>query len=111
VQIDDIERNGFCFTDGNGFISKGLAKRVAEQLSLCSKKSPDLFPSAYQIRLAGCKGLLVVDPQSTFEQFYVKIRSSMRKFESDHWELDVCETSRASKHISFILIKRIIVDF
>ncbi len=37
--INDIERNGYCFTDGNGFISKGLAKCVADKLSLCSKLS------------------------------------------------------------------------
>jgi hypothetical protein len=35
MSIDDIERNNLCFTDGNGFISKGLAER----LSLCSKNS------------------------------------------------------------------------
>lgn len=93
MKINDIQRNGFCFTDGNGFISKGLAKQVAEKLSICSTTT-----SAYQIRLAGCKGLLIVDPQSTFEQFYVKIRDSMQKFECDHWQLDICESSRASKN-------------
>jgi len=35
--IDDIQRKEYCFTDGNGFISKGLAKCIAEKLSLCSK--------------------------------------------------------------------------
>jgi hypothetical protein len=39
MSIDDIKRNDYCFTDGNGFISKGLAKCVAEKLSLCSKTS------------------------------------------------------------------------
>jgi hypothetical protein len=36
MSIEDIKRNRYCFTDGNGFISKGLAKIVAEKLSLCS---------------------------------------------------------------------------
>lgn len=27
--IDDIERNGYCFTDGVGRISLGLAKKIA----------------------------------------------------------------------------------
>jgi hypothetical protein len=50
MSIDDIKRNGYYFTDGNGFISKGLAKMVAERLSLlCSTASQQdvrfpLFP-------------------------------------------------------------------
>jgi hypothetical protein len=30
--IDDIERNKYCFTDGNGLISKGLARLIAKEL-------------------------------------------------------------------------------
>lgn len=37
MMIDDIKRGIYKFTDGNGFISKGLAKHVAEILSLCPK--------------------------------------------------------------------------
>jgi len=55
-----------------------------------------IFPSAYQIRMAGCKGLLIVDPQSNFDEFYIKIRPSMKKFECDDWTLDICDWSRAS---------------
>ena len=36
--IDDIERNGFYFTDGNGLISKGLAQCIAQGLSVCRKR-------------------------------------------------------------------------
>jgi RNA-dependent RNA polymerase len=36
TMIDDIERNQFCFTDGNGLMSKGLAKLIAERLRLTS---------------------------------------------------------------------------
>lgn len=96
MNIPDVERNGYCFTEGNGLISQGLAKIVAEKLSLCSMIS-QIFPSAYQIRMAGCKGLLVIDPQSNLDQFYVKIRPSMNKFECDYSTLDICETSRPSK--------------
>ena len=32
TKMDDIERNGYCFTDGNGLISKGLARLIAEKL-------------------------------------------------------------------------------
>ncbi|CAF2924367.1 unnamed protein product [Rotaria sp. Silwood2] len=96
MNIDDIKRNGYCFTNGNGFISKGLAKLVVETLSLCPQDfQQNILPSAYQIQMAGCKGLVIVDPQSTFEQFYIKIRPSMKKFECNNWTLDICEYSQS----------------
>ncbi|CAF1118346.1 unnamed protein product [Rotaria sordida] len=95
TKIDDIERNGYCFTDGNGFISKGLARTIAKKLGCRIKTmNQDIYPSAYQIRMAGCKGLVVIEPQSTLDQFYIKIRPSMKKFDSDDWTLDICETSQ-----------------
>jgi hypothetical protein len=32
TEIENIERNGYDFTDGNGLISKGLARLIAENL-------------------------------------------------------------------------------
>jgi hypothetical protein len=32
TKVDDVERNGYRFTDGNGLISKGLARLIAEKL-------------------------------------------------------------------------------
>ena len=93
LMIDDIERNNYCFTDGNGLVSKGLAKLINEKLS------NRCLSSAYQIRMAGCKGLIIIDPQSTFEQFYIKIRPSMKKFESNDWTLEICDSSRASNFL------------
>ena len=55
-----------------------------------------IFPSAYQIRMAGCKGLLIVDPQSNIDQFYIKIRDSMEKVKCDDWTLEICDYSRPS---------------
>ncbi len=46
--------------------------------------------------MAGCKGLLIVDPQSTFDQFYIKIRPSMNKVVSNDWKLEICDYSRPS---------------
>jgi hypothetical protein len=46
--------------------------------------------------MAGCKGLVIIDPESTIEQFYIKIRPSMMKFECNYWTLDICGYSRAS---------------
>jgi RNA-dependent RNA polymerase len=90
MMIEDVERNNYCFTDGNGLVSKGLAKLINDKLS------NRILSSAYQIRMAGCKGLIIIDPQSTFEQFYIKIRPSMKKFECNDWTLDICGYSRAS---------------
>lgn len=53
--------------------------------------------------MAGCKGLVIIDPTSTLEEFYIKIRSSMTKFEYHQWDLEICETSRASVFHSFTL--------
>lgn len=41
--IPDVERNGFCFSDGIGCISTSFAKRVSETLQL------DKVPSAFQV--------------------------------------------------------------
>lgn len=46
--------------------------------------------------MAGCKGLVIIDPKSTLNQFYIKIRPSMKKFECDNWDLEICEWSRSS---------------
>ena len=98
MMIDDIERNNYCFTDGNGLVSKGLAKLIFQQLNDKNHQVKNIpIPSAYQIRLAGCKGLIIIDPQSTDEQFYMKIRPSMKKFDCNNWILDICDYSRPSR--------------
>ena len=50
-------------------------------------------PSAFQIRFAGFKGVLSVDP--TLDGIKAKLRPSMRKFQSTHRRLEVLQTSRA----------------
>ncbi|CAO3579317.1 unnamed protein product [Absidia cylindrospora] len=52
--IDDIILNNYTFSDGVGNISRGLAKEVARRMSL------RVIPSAFQFRLGGAKGILVV---------------------------------------------------
>ena len=56
-------------------------------------------PSAYQIRYGGCKGMLAVDPTlpegNTRE--ILQLRESMKKFESSHASLEICEGSRPSE--------------
>ncbi|CAF1146461.1 unnamed protein product [Rotaria sordida] len=95
TEINDIKRNEYYFTDGNGLISKGLARIIAERLNYLVKyEENELYPSAYQIRIAGCKGIVIIDPDSTLNQFYIKIRPSMKKFDCDEWDLDICEESQ-----------------
>jgi len=58
--------------------------------------------------MAGCKGLLIVDPESNFDQFYIKIRRSMKKVECNDWTLDICDYSRPSiiSNILFLFSKK-----
>jgi RNA dependent RNA polymerase len=53
--------------------------------------------------MAGCKGLVIIDPASTTEQYYIKIRPSMKKFDSDQWDLEICEPSKPSSFLSLVV--------
>lgn len=59
------------YTDGCGCISKSLAEKVAKVFN-------QEYVSACQIRLAGCKGVLVINP--ALEGDKIIVRNSMRKF-------------------------------
>lgn len=72
--IDDIVHNGVNFSDGCGFISPELALKVAEQFN-------QLYMSAFQVRIAGCKGMLVVNHELEGEK--IQVRRSMVKFKYD----------------------------
>lgn len=90
--IDDVERNGYCFTDGVGKISTFLAQMAAKELGL-----PNAFhdpPSLYQFRLAGCKGVLALDPKITGH--VVQIRPSQYKFEAQNVGLEIIRASALS---------------
>ncbi|CAF0780750.1 unnamed protein product [Adineta steineri] len=91
--IKDIEHNGYTFTDGVGKISLGLAKKVAISIGIRINKDEDI-PSAYQVRIAGCKGMLSIDPESGMNDYYIKVRKSMIKFNNDDWTLDIVDHSR-----------------
>lgn len=56
IEVSDIERNGYCFTDGIGIISQALANALAKTLNLVN------VPTAFQIRFAGYKGVVAVHP-------------------------------------------------
>ena len=82
IEIDDIKRNGFIFTDGIGQISPELSIKCATVM-----KYKQNFSSAYQIRLGGVKGVVAVNPSLKGETLCV--RPSMIKFKSDDLELGV----------------------
>ncbi|PKA57860.1 putative RNA-dependent RNA polymerase SHL2 [Apostasia shenzhenica] len=87
-ELEDVERNGYVFSDGIGKISPGLGMEVAERLQLT--ESP---PSAYQIRYAGCKGVVAVWPEKD-DKIRLSLRPSMNKFESNHNVLEIVSWTR-----------------
>lgn len=85
--LPDIERNGYNFSDGIGKITPDLAMEVAEKLKL------DTSPCAYQIRYAGCKGVVACWPAEP-DRFRLSLRESMTKFQSNHTMLEICSWTR-----------------
>lgn len=112
TMIDDVETSDkkYCFTDGIGKMSWGIAGLIAMQLNIKLKSKNDI-PSAYQIRIAGCKGMLAIDPESTLNDYYIKIRPSMKKFESDKWNLEICEYSKPCRLLIFSFSKHLKTHF
>jgi RNA-dependent RNA polymerase len=90
VEIPDIKRNGYCFTDGVGKISPFLAQMIAAELGLRIDIAP--APSAFQFRLGGCKGILVVSPDAKDKE--VHIRRSQEKFTATYNGLEIIRCSR-----------------
>ncbi|KAL2518693.1 RNA-dependent RNA polymerase 1 [Abeliophyllum distichum] len=88
--IPDIEvvKGGtkYVFSDGIGKISADFARRVAIK---CGLKS--FFPSAFQIRYGGYKGVVAVDPTSPWK---LSLRRSMWKYDSENTKLDVLAWSK-----------------
>lgn len=113
IKIPDIERNGFCFTDGVGKISPMLAILISSEIGMLKPhvgmgKSEDYpYPSAFQFRMGGCKGVLVVDPSMGYERS-VAIRPSQEKFSMmKHTGLEICRISQftnASLNVQIILV-------
>lgn len=100
TRIDDVERNDRVFSDGVGTISLAAAECIWDVL-------PDSkgFPSCFQIRCAGAKGMLSLDVQLLGKK--IRFRPSMIKFKSpDKENLGICDTS--SKPIPFVLNRQLI---
>ncbi|XP_023549735.1 probable RNA-dependent RNA polymerase 1 [Cucurbita pepo subsp. pepo] len=88
--ISDVEvetnKITYCFSDGIGKISGTLAEKVAEKCGLISHT-----PSAFQIRYAGYKGVVAIDPTSTKK---LSLRKSMLKYTSLDTQVDVLSWSK-----------------
>ncbi|KAK4031981.1 RNA dependent RNA polymerase-domain-containing protein [Parachaetomium inaequale] len=99
LEIPDVERNGRNFSDGVGKISFGAIDAVYNVIP--ESKG---FPTCLQIRYAGAKGMLAVDPR--LEGNKICIRPSMNKFESNDRHLEICDM--ASKPMPMVLNRQLI---
>ncbi|KAK4234105.1 RNA dependent RNA polymerase-domain-containing protein [Achaetomium macrosporum] len=88
VKIDDVERGGFCFTDGVGKISMPLAGLVSQDWKIYPP------PSAFQFRMGGCKGVLVTWPDAKGTE--VHIRRSQEKFHAEYNGLEIIRCAQFS---------------
>ena len=101
VEIPDIKRNGYNFTDGVGKISPFLAHLAASELGILRQSQEP--PSVFQIRIGGCKGVLAVSPDSAPGQIH--IRRSQYKFPTMHESLEIIRWSQyASANLNRQLI-------
>ncbi|KAK4495331.1 hypothetical protein PRZ48_013662 [Zasmidium cellare] len=91
-KIPDIERNGFCFTDGAGKISPFLARIIAHLFGM--KNTEFDYPSCFQFRLGGCKGIFLVDP--SLKALTCQLRPSQEKFPAEFQGLEICRISQYS---------------
>ncbi|KAJ5692367.1 hypothetical protein N7462_001790 [Penicillium macrosclerotiorum] len=90
--IKDVIRNDYVFSDGVGRISPFLTNMIVSDFNI--KTVQDRFPSAYQFRLDGCKGMLTLSSQPGPSE--VQIRPSQRKFETKHGGLEIIRWSHFS---------------
>ncbi|KAL0937668.1 suppressor of ascus dominance [Colletotrichum truncatum] len=91
VPIEDIEQNGYCFSDGVGKISQLLAKMVVQEMR---DEDLNITPSAFQFRMGGCKGMLVVWPDA--KNLEVHIRQSQEKFKAKFNGLEIIKYAQTS---------------
>jgi RNA-dependent RNA polymerase len=66
---------------------------LQKSTQISTKLNKKVVPSAFQIRLGGCKGVVAVAPDLGDVEV-VQIRPSMKKYESDHKKLEVMQTTK-----------------
>ncbi|QRW07366.1 RNA-dependent RNA polymerase [Ceratobasidium sp. AG-Ba] len=101
---DIITDNGEIFSSGCGTISRALADKVWKgwldklpHLRRKQRHKDEPTPSAFQMRIGGCKGVVRIDPKLTGEQLH--IRPSMKRFEApDELGFEIIRTSERPDH-------------
>lgn len=89
-EVPDIEKNGWCFSDGVGRIGVPLAQAVADKLRLTRRTTP----SAFQFRLGGNKGILVTWDHAKWNEIH--LRPSQKKFTALAKSIEIIRPSRFS---------------
>jgi RNA-dependent RNA polymerase len=89
-ETQDVERNGYNFTDGVGKISNFLAQLITSELHITTVSGEP--PSVFQFRLGGCKGVLAVSPDAKMREIH--IRPSQYKFPAVHNGLEIIRWSQ-----------------
>ncbi|KAK5679352.1 hypothetical protein LTS10_008167 [Elasticomyces elasticus] len=103
-KIADVKRNNDTFTDGVGKISPFLAQTISYELNLPDPTND--YPSVFQFRIGGCKGVLAVDPALKGGAI-VCMRPSQEKFLAEYYGLEVCRWSQftaANLNVQIILV-------
>ncbi|ORE10358.1 hypothetical protein BCV72DRAFT_333018 [Rhizopus microsporus var. microsporus] len=85
--IDDVIYDEYIFSEGAGRIAPSLAKQVATQMDLKH------IPSAFQFRLGGVKGILMIDKSLENGRVKVQLRPSQLQLKSKHLTLEAIRTS------------------
>ncbi|CAM4931896.1 unnamed protein product [Rotaria socialis] len=86
------EDNKYNFTDGVGQISSELNLLIHKSIGV-DVDGGGYVSSVLQIRYAGCKGTVTVNPLLDGETKQLLIRPSMNKFKCDHQMLELCKRS------------------
>lgn len=99
-RIPDVEKKGRVYSDGVGTISQLAVDSI--HIVLPPRKG---YPTCFQIRMGGAKGMLSLDPSLPDAQ--IRVRPSMIKFQTDdRRDLEICGS--ASKPIPLVLNRQII---
>ncbi|RWS01246.1 RNA-dependent RNA polymerase 1-like protein, partial [Dinothrombium tinctorium] len=104
IDLSEFEKNGskvirmipdikggpnekYTFSDGVGMISLPLATKIYEKLKhtrfMSNLEEP---PSVFQIRIGGCKGILMTNPNLKGDQILIR-QESMKKYDSENMNL------------------------
>ncbi|KIJ54982.1 hypothetical protein M422DRAFT_152897 [Sphaerobolus stellatus SS14] len=106
-RISDINRNGYCFSDGNGLASSSMFNAILNtrrdgRRPAGSKRTT----SVVQVRIQGAKGVINKDP--SLPDFVLQLRESMVKFEANnHHDVEIARFF--DKPVNFFLNRPLVM--